>query len=182
MELPEQKEGIRLSVRNLARCALFVAAMTVCAWLAFPVPPVPFTLQSFALFLALLLLGGKYGSLVCAVYLLLGIAGAPVFSGFRGGIGAILGPTGGFLTGFLVCSLFYWLITCLFGSRAKLPALILGWILCYGIGIAWLLIYYPGGSLSVWTVLWQYVVPFILPDGVKLALALLLSKKLRTIV
>ena len=171
-----------MSVRNLARCALFVAAMTVCAWLAFPVPPVPFTLQSFALFLALLLMGGKYGSLVCAVYLLLGIAGAPVFSGFRGGIGAILGPTGGFLTGFLVCSLFYWLMSHLLGNRIKLPALILGWVLCYATGTAWLLIYYPGDSLSVWTALWQYVVPFILPDGIKLALALLLSKKLRTIV
>lgn len=171
-----------MSVRNLARCALFVAAMTVCAWLAFPVPPVPFTLQSFALFLTLLLMGGKYGSLVCTVYLLLGVAGAPVFSGFRGGVGAILGPTGGFLIGFLVCSLFYWLVTYLLTDRAKLPALILGWLLCYATGTAWLLCCYPAGSLSLWAALSQYVVPFVLPDGVKLALALLLRKKLHTIV
>lgn len=171
-----------MPVRNLARCALFVAAMTVCAWLALPVPPVPFTLQSFAVFLALLLLGGKYGSLVCAVYLLLGVAGAPVFSGFRGGIGVLLGPTGGFLAGFLVCSLFYWLMTGLLGHRAKLPALIIGWALCYGAGILWLLLYYPIGSLSVWTAFVQYVVPFLLPDCVKLIAALLLSKKLRSFV
>ncbi len=173
-----------MTVRNLSRCALFVAALGICSWLAVPVPPVPFTLQSLALFLCLLLLGGKFGSVVCAVYLLLGCVGVPVFSGFRGGVGAILGPTGGYLAGFLVCALFYWLITGCLGNRLqiKLAALSLGWLLCYGFGTVWLLLYYPQSALSFWAAISQYVLPFLLPDAVKLALALLLSKKLQRFV
>ena len=179
-----KKGGDRLTVRNLARGALFVAAFAVCAWLAVPVPPVPFTLQSLALFLCLLLLGGKHSCAVCAVYLLLGCAGVPVFSGFRGGIGALLGPTGGYLLGFLLCCLVYWLLTGIFGSRltVRLWSLVFGWLLCYGFGTLWLLLYYPEGALSLWAAASQYVLPFLLPDAGKLMLALLLEKKLRRFV
>ena len=171
-----------MSVRNLARCALFVAAMTVCAWLAVPLPAVPVTMQSFALFLALLLLGGKYGSLVCGVYLLLGCVGAPVFSGFRGGAAVLAGPTGGFLVGFMVCTLTYWLLTAVFGKNFRAFGLVIGWVLCYGFGCGWLLLFYPQNGVSVWTAVGGYVLPFLLPDGIKFAAAYFLSKKLSRIV
>jgi biotin transport system substrate-specific component len=176
MELPEQKEGIRLSVRNLARCALFVAAMTVCAWLAFPVPPIPFTLQSFALFLALLLLGGKYGSLVCAVYLLLGIVGLPVFSGFRGGFGMLLGVTGGYLWGFLLGCLIFWGITAIFGEKSKICAGIAAMFAVYLCGTIWYFVYAPGG---LWAILAQSVLPYLLPDGLKLFLAFWVANRMQ---
>ncbi len=89
----------------LAAVALMAAVLTLCAWITIPLGPVPFTMQNFGIFAALGLLGGRRGSLTVAVYLLLGLVGLPVFSGFGAGPGALLGPTGGFLLGFLLCAL-----------------------------------------------------------------------------
>ena len=165
----------------LARCALFTALMCLCAWISLPLGHNPITLQTFALFLTLLLLGGKYGSLVCLVYLLLGAAGLPVFSGFRGGFGLLLGATGGYLWGFLLCALVYWLISALFGNRFRLLGCLLGLTLCYAAGTAWFYwIYLQAGSvLGIGFVLLKCVAPFVLPDCLKLFLALALAKKLK---
>lgn len=170
---------------KLARCALFAAGMALCAWIAIPLPPVPITLQSFALLLCLQLLGGKYGSITCLVYLLLGALGVPVFSGFRGGLGALLGPTGGYLLGFLLTALCYWAITARLGSRlpVRIAAGCVGLLLCYGFGTVWVLIYTAGaGTVSIWTALGQYVLPFLLPDALKLAAAVSLAQRLRRFV
>jgi biotin transport system substrate-specific component len=78
-------------------CSLFAALIAVFAWISIPVSDVAFTLQTLGIFLAFGLLGGKRGSAAVILYLLLGAAGMPVFSGFRGGIGVLLGVTGGFL-------------------------------------------------------------------------------------
>ena len=80
--------------------SLFAALTAVCAWLSIPIPPVAFTLQTFGLLLTLGVLGGKWGSISIWLYLLLGLVGLPVFSGFRFGAAALLDATGGFLWGF----------------------------------------------------------------------------------
>lgn len=98
-------------VLDLAYIALMVALMAICAWITLPIGPVPFTMQTFAVFAALGLLGGRRGTLAVVVYLLLGAVGLPVFSGFNSGLSALLGPTGGYLVGFLVSALLYWAIT-----------------------------------------------------------------------
>ena len=98
----------------MAYNALFAVLLTVCAWISVPLP-VPFTLQTFAIFAALGILGGRRGTWAVAVYLLLGAVGLPVFSGFRGGLGALLGTTGGYILGFLALALVYWLVTALLG-------------------------------------------------------------------
>ena len=169
--------------KMLARCALFAALMCLCAWISLPLGQNPITLQTFALFLTLELLGGKYGSLVCLVYLLLGGIGLPVFSGFRGGFGALLGATGGYLWGFLLCALLYWLITHLFGKNfpIRLTAYLAGLLLCYTLGTTWFYCVYlqVGSALSLGFVILKCVVPFVLPDLLKLFLALALSKKLK---
>ena len=85
-----------MRTRELARAALFAALIAICSWISIPTA-VPFTLQTFAVFLALGVLGGKLGTLSVAVYLLLGAVGLPVFAGFQGGLGALLGATGGYL-------------------------------------------------------------------------------------
>ena len=85
-----------MRTRDLARAALFAALIAICSWISIPTA-VPFTLQTFAVFLALGVLGGKLGTLSVAVYLLLGAVGLPVFAGFQGGLGALLGATGGYL-------------------------------------------------------------------------------------
>lgn len=95
-------------VLSLTYVALMAALMAVCAWITIPVGPVPFTMQTFAVFAALGLLGGKRGTLAVVVYLLLGLVGLPVFAGFSSGAAALLGPTGGFLLGFLASALVYW--------------------------------------------------------------------------
>lgn len=169
--------------RILARCALFAALMCLCAWISLPLGDTAITLQTFALFLTLELLGGKYGSLVCMLYLLLGGVGLPVFSGFRGGVGMLLGTTGGYLWGFLACALLYWLITAVFGSRFRLLGYLAGIILCYALGTLWFCGVYlrSGNPLGIGFVLMKCVVPFVLPDLLKLSLALALSKKLKRI-
>ena len=88
--------------------SLFAALLAVCAWICIPVGDIAVTLQTFGVALALLLLGGKWGTVSIGIYLLLGMVGLPVFSGFRGGIGALAGVTGGFLWGFLASGLIFW--------------------------------------------------------------------------
>lgn len=169
--------------RILARCALFAALMCLCAWISLPLGDTAITLQTFALFLTLELLGGKYGSLVCMLYLLLGGVGLPVFSGFRGGVGMLLGTTGGYLWGFLACSLLCWLVTAVFGKRFRLFGYLAGLVLCYALGTIWFYGVYlrSGSAISIGFVLLKCVVPFVLPDLLKLSLALALSKKLKRI-
>ena len=167
--------------KNMARCALFSALMCLCAWISLPLGQNPITLQTFALFLTLELLGGKYGSLVCLVYLLLGGIGLPVFSGFRGGLGMLLGATGGYLWGFLLCALLFWLITGLLGDRfiIRLLAYLAGLLVCYALGTVWFYCIYlrSGTALGIGFVLLKCVLPFVLPDLLKLSLALAISKK-----
>lgn len=167
--------------KNMARCALFAALMCLCAWISLPVGQNPITLQTFALFLTLELLGGQYGTLVCLVYLLLGAVGLPVFSGFRGGLSMLLGSTGGYLWGFLLCALLYWLLSALFGKKLSPVFHFPGLAACYALGTFWFYWVYlhAGSDLSIGFVILKCVVPFVLPDLLKLFLALALAKKLK---
>lgn len=173
-----------MKVRNMARCGLFTAVLTVCAWIAIPVGDIAVTLQTFGIFLTLGLLGGKWGSITVLVYLLLGAVGAPVFSGFRGGMGALLGTTGGYISGFMLTSLVYWLLTSIKDSpHIRLIAMVLGLLLCYSCGTAWYVWGYLGGSsLSLGAVLLKCVVPYLIPDAIKLFLAWVLTKRLKRFV
>ena len=157
--------------RKLTRCALFSAMMALCAWIGIPLGHTVFTMQTFGVLLALGLLGGKRGTVSILCYLLLGAAGLPVFSGFRGGIGAILGPTGGYLWGFLATGLVYWALE----KWNRLLGMIAGLSLCYGCGTIWYM-HYTGGAPAA--VLMQAVVPYLIPDGLKLILALRLTRRL----
>ena len=88
--------------RSIAFTALSIAIMAVSAWITVPLGPIPFTLQMFAVTFAILVLTPKQAIAAIAGYLVLGAIGVPVFSGMRGGIGVLLGPTGGFLWGYLI--------------------------------------------------------------------------------
>ena len=96
----------RLRTVDLAYAALFAVLLMVCAWINIPLT-VPFTLQTFGVFAALGTLGGRRGILAILAYLLLGLVGLPVFSGFQGGPGVLLGTTGGYILGFLASALLY---------------------------------------------------------------------------
>ena len=167
-----------MKVKILARCAVFAAVIAVCAWLTVPLFGVPVTMQSFAVALCLLTLGGKWGSLTVLVSLCLGAVGLPVFSGFGGGFGAFAGPTGGFLWGFLAGSLGFWAVSALPG-RKNLLALAVFQLLCYACGGIWYSYYAAGGWWQAFAV---SVLPFILPDFGKLTLAWVLSRRLRNVI
>ena len=109
---------LAMKAKNMALCGLFVALLTLCSWISIPFGSVPVTLQTLAVFLCLGLLGGKYGCITLGVYLLLGVVGVPVFSGFRGGAGVLMGATGGYVFGFLFAGLLYWVITHFHRSHA----------------------------------------------------------------
>ena len=160
--------------RKLTRCALFAAMMALCAWIGIPLGHTVFTMQTFGVLLALGILGGKRGTISILCYLLLGAAGLPVFSGFRGGIGAILGPTGGYLWGFLGTGLTFWL----FEKWSRPLAMAAGIAVCYACGTIWYMTY-TGGALAA--VLAQTVLPYLIPDAVKLVMALRLTKRLKKI-
>ena len=160
--------------------ALAVAVLTVCSWLTIPFT-VPFTLQTFAVFATLLILGGWKGSAAILVYLLMGALGLPVFSGFRGGIGHLLGPTGGYLFGFLLTGAAYLLTEKLPGKAWKLGGLAIGLVLCYLCGTLWFVYGYgsAGTGKTIGYALSVCVLPYIIPDLVKLYLAWLVYRRVK---
>ena len=177
----QTSEMRRIRTADMAHIAMFVAVMAICAWIAIP-GPVPFTLQTFGVFLTAGVLGGKKGSLAVLIYLLLGMVGAPVFAGFTGGIGHILSTTGGYIVGFLFSALVMWAMEGISGKKKGMLAfsMILGLLVCYGFGTAWYMYVYMNqtGAIGLLTALSRCVFPYVIPDGIKIALALILCGRL----
>lgn len=166
--------------RDVVYVALFAALISVCSYLTVPAV-IPFTLQTFGIFVTLGLLGGKRGTAAVLCYVLLGAFGLPVFSGFRGGIAVLGGPTGGYIAGFVVSALVYWGITALLGDKllVKCLAMVVGLVAVYAFGTAWFVFVMGKSSpVTVGYALSVCVVPFIPFDCAKIALALFMSKVL----
>lgn len=123
--------------------AIFAVIIAVCSWISVPMV-VPFTLQTFGVFCAVGLLGGKRGTLSVLIYVLLGAVGVPVFAGFSSGIGTLFGVTGGYIMGFIFTALIYWLITAIFGKKlwAIILGMVLGLLACYAFGTIWFMVVY----------------------------------------
>lgn len=160
------------NVRKMVLASLFASLCAVCSWIALPIPPIYCTLQTLAVLLTLGTLGGRWGSASIGLYLLLGIVGLPVFAGFRGGIHALLDPTGGFLWGFLLGGLVYLLLEAL----GKLPAMLAAMMVCYLSGCIWFS-YYTGTN-GLGSAFLVCVLPYLIPDGIKLWLAYTISNRL----
>ena len=162
------------SLKDMLYIALSSALIAVCAWISIPLT-IPVTLQTFAVFVTVGLLGAKRGTAAVAVYILLGAIGLPVFSGFRGGFGMLMGATGGYIAGFLLLApVTGWIINK--GGRGiwnMALAMAAGLLVCYAVGTAWFVFAYTGaqGKVDVMTALSWCVIPFLLPDAVKIALA-----------
>lgn len=171
--------------RDMIYIGLFAGLMAVCSWLSVPAA-VPFTMQTFGVFLAAGVLGGKRGTWAILVYLLLGAVGIPVFQGFTGGPGILFGNTGGYLLGFIGTALTMWGIERLLGGKtwALVLAMLLGLAVCYAFGTVWFLAVYTQSveAVSFATVLGWCVGPFVIPDLIKIGLALALCKRLKKVV
>ena len=163
--------------------AVFVAIITVCSFIQISVGPVPFTLQTFGVFIAAGVLGGKRGTLSVLVFILLGAVGIPVFANFSGGIGVLVGPTGGYIIGFLFSALVMWAMEKLPGKKSimQIVSMVVGLVVCYAFGTAWFMVVYgkANGPVGLVTALGWCVFPFIIPDLIKIALAYVLSGKVR---
>ena len=165
------------STAELVYIAVCAALMAVCSWISIPAPAplAPFTLQTFAVFLVLLLLGGRRGFFTLLTYVLLGAVGLPVFAQFMGGVGVLFGTTGGYIIGFLFTAALYWALERVIGGKSvlKIAALVLGLLVCYAFGTAWFMVVYArqAGAVGLATALGWCVLPFVIPDLAKLALA-----------
>lgn len=167
---------------DLAYMGMFVALLAVSAWIVIPAA-VPFTMQTFMVFAIVAILGMKKGALTILVYILLGLVGVPVFSGFTGGVGVLAGPTGGYLVGFVLTAIVTGAILKIFGRKTPVMfiAMAAGLVVCYIFGTIWFMFLYSGvnvaESVSIWTALTMCVFPYVVPDLIKIALAIMLSKK-----
>lgn len=169
------------AAKDLAFSAAGAAVIAVCAWISLPLT-VPVTMQTLAVFFVLSVLGGRRGTVSVLLYILLGAVGVPVFAGFTAGLGVLLGSTGGYIVGFLFTGLIYWLFERVFGENriAESAALVLGLFVCYAFGTVWFRFVYnrSAGEASLGTVLSWCVLPFIVPDLLKLAAARALAFRL----
>lgn len=167
-------------IRSITYCGLFIALITVCSWISIPTT-VPFTLQTFGVFAAVGILGGKLGTIAVIGYVILGTIGVPVFSGFSGGVGVIAGTTGGYIVGFIFAALAMWLVEKILGRKpwVLILSMIAGLIVCYAFGTAWFMIVYTAktGTVGLGAVISWCVVPFIIPDAVKIACAAIITEK-----
>ena len=193
----KKKNTNNLSTFDIVICALIAALMFIGAQISLPIGPVPFTLQTFMLFSMMIAFGGRRTSIGVAVYLLLGAIGVPVFANFKGGIDSLLGPTGGFLIGFLIASLAYIVLDILLTPlRKKLQSkktkyvyygilVLLCDIVMYVFGLGWFIKVYSAanGSDGIFmNALKWCLIPFIVPDLVKIVFAITVGTTIKPVV
>ncbi len=138
--------------------------------IAIPISPVPISFTNLAIYFTAILLGGKKGTISCLVYLLIGFAGVPVFSGFSAGPAKLLGPTGGYLIGFVFMSIISGFFVDKFENKIQMYILgmILGTIVTYALGTVWLAYQ---ANLTLKAALFAGVIPYIPADFIKIAIA-----------
>ncbi len=167
---------------DLVYIAVFAVLMAVCSWISVPTA-VPFTLQTFAVFMAVGVLGGRRGTMSVALYIILGAVGVPVFAGMTGGIGILTGTTGGYIVGFLFSALVMWAMEKIPGKKSviQILSMAVGLIVCYAFGTVWFMAVYmkTSGPVGLMAVLGWCVIPFIIPDIIKIVMAYGLSRKLK---
>ncbi len=180
-ETDKSKGRINKQTLDIIYIAMFTAIITVCAQITIPTA-IPFTLQTLGVFMAAGMLGTKRGTLSVLVYILLGVVGVPVFAGFSGGISALIGPTGGYIVGFVFTAIAVGLMCDKLGRKlwVLLVSMAAGLILCYAFGTAWFMVVYNSGNespIGLWAALGLCVVPYLLFDAAKIAVAAVLVNR-----
>ncbi len=180
----------KLNTRRLAVCAVMAAVMCVIAPISIPIGPISITGGTLAIYLSVYLLGGAWGTASVLVYLLVGFVGVPVFSNYMGGAARLLGPTGGYLVGYLPMAFLAGLIieqtwrrlggqdkkSAALALAVQFLAMVLGTAVLYAFGTAW---YCFQAGVDLQTALAACVFPFIPFDLMKMAAALLLGFPIR---
>ncbi len=165
-------------LRWMVLASLTAALTAVGAYIHVPIGPVPIVLSTLFVILSGLLLGSRWGPTSMALYLLVGAIGIPVFAGGKGGFAHFLGPTGGYLFGYLISS---W-ITGLLSEKSDRPliwdviAVVIGSLILYGCGVPWLMIV---TQMSWPKALLVGMVPFLIGDAIKACVAVILARSVR---
>lgn len=164
--------------RAMVLCALFAALTAVGSQLAVPIQPIPINMAMLFVFLAGGLLGAKKAAVSMLVYVAIGAIGVPVFAGFRGGPQVLVGPTGGYILGYLVAASITGFAVDRWGERLWViaSAMVVGLLFCYAFGTLWFVILTGKGLVPA---LMGCVVPFLPGDAAKIIVASLLTKALR---
>ena len=175
------------SVKSLTVMALMAAICCVLGPFTVPIGPVPVSFVMIGIYLSVYALGMGRGTIAVAVYLLIGLCGLPVFSGFSGGPAKLFGPTGGYLIGYLFLALISGWFIDRFSIRKwylHLIGMVLGMAICYTFGTAWFMYVYMKntGAVVLTTVLSWCVFPFIIPDAVKMAAAVVIARRIRPLI
>lgn len=157
--------------------ALMTAVTCILAPLSVPIGPVPISFTNLAIYLSLYLLDWKRGTLSYFLYLLIGFAGLPVFSGFTGGVAKLAGPTGGYIAGFIPMAIIAGIVIDHCQKRwIQLLGMIVGTAICYALGTAWFCVqagYTVSAALAV------CVFPFIPADLIKMLIAMTIGPEIR---
>lgn len=181
--IPNEDARMNSRINSMIKISVMVVLIIVCSFITIPFV-IPFSMQTFAICFALLLLGGFKGTVAIGIYLLMGFVGIPCFSGFSSGPGHFWGPSGGFLFGFLLMGLLFWGFERLTKSiKGRVVVIGIGMVLCYMLGAAWFSIV-TNGKLTregIAAAFISAVLPFVIPDAVKIALAVYLCQKVKKI-
>ena len=168
------------NVKPLLYAALFAALTAIGAFIKIPLPlsPVPITLQVFFVLLAGLVLGARWGGTSMVVYVMLGIIGLPVFAGGSSGLGVLLGPTGGYLIGFVAGAFVTGLIYNKAGDSvpATIGAMIGGLVVIYLLGVMQLSLV---ANMSIQQAVAVGMIPFLIGDAIKIVAALIVADRVR---
>lgn len=175
-------ENKTLNTMDIAFIGVFTALLAICSWINIPLI-IPISLQTFAVALISLYLNRKQSMFVYFVYFILGIFGVPVFAGFKSGFSVIMGPTGGYLLGFILMTV---LSDTMLGlkektNKWKFTSLMAGLVLCYFCAVLWYkMVYFKENTATTWLgAISVCVLPYIIPDIAKLWLAIFVDKKLK---
>ena len=170
-----------IKTKHMVTIALMTAVMCVTSPFSIPLPftPVPISLTNLVIYISSCILGCKRGTISLLLYLLIGAIGLPVFSGFSGGFTRIAGPTGGYLLGFIFCAVFTGIFVEKFENNMYMYSvgMIIGTIICYGLGTAWLAFQLKLGFVQA---LFMGVIPYLIVDGCKIAISTMLGYILRS--
>ncbi|MBU1343387.1 MAG: biotin transporter BioY [Proteobacteria bacterium] len=168
-------------LRMTVYTSLFVAFIAIGAFIAIPVGPVPIVLQNMFVLLAGIILGPVWGLVCVAVYLLIGLAGLPVFAGGTSGIGKLFGPTGGYLLGYLPCVFVTGSISKGLGKKmsSDMIAMLIGSLIVYAAGVPWLKVV---TAMTFEKAIAVGMVPFLIGDALKIVAAAFIAKTLRPVI
>jgi len=174
----ENKTSQRISTKTMALIAVMTAVTCVLAPLSVPIGPVPISLTNLAIYFGLYILGMKKETVSYMIYLLIGFVGLPVFSGFTGGAGKLLGPTGGYLIGFIPMAIVAGILIDKSGGKVvpSVIGMVLGTAICYALGTAWFCIQ---ADYEVMPALALCVIPFLPGDAAKIAIAAFFGPQIR---